>query len=412
MARRVAVVGAGVTGLATAWFLQEQGVEVTVLERERVAAGASWGNTGWLMAADSSPLTHPETLHDGLRALLHQASPLAVPLRPDAGLYGFLLRFASHCTRRHWRDAMRAFAPLANGALSAYDALETGGVAAASKCAHRVAFTSTDERDAFAKRLDELRALGLTTDHDVLDATAIRAAAPVLSSAVVGGISLPGQRFVDPAPFMTSLAESVVDRGGVLRIGSSVRGVRSTHSGVEVLIDDARPRIMRFDDVVIATGAWLSPLVRRHGVRVRVRSGRGYSFRARLGVTVADPVYLPQAHVAASPIQGRLRFAGVMEFRRPSEPLDPRRIRDMVDAARPMLRGVDLDDREDEWVGPRPVSVDGMPLAGQTATPGVWCIGGHAMEGMVLGPVTARLLADAIATGEIPRELIPFDPCR
>jgi D-amino-acid dehydrogenase len=164
--------------------------------------------------------------------------------------------------------------------------------------------------------------------------------------------------------------------------------------------------------VVVATGAWLSGLVRRHGVRVQVRAGRGYSFRARLDAAAADPVYLPGQHVACTPMRGRLRLAGLMEFRRPHNPLDPRRIRALVDAARPMLRGVDLDDREDEWVGPRPVAADGLPLAGSTSTPGVWCIGGHAMEGMVLGPVTARLLAEAVVSGRTPDVLLPFDPRR
>jgi D-amino-acid dehydrogenase len=84
----------------------------------------------------------------------------------------------------------------------------------------------------------------------------------------------------------------------------------------------------------------------------------------------------------------------------------------MVEAARPMLENVDVDDRTEEWVGPRPVSADGMPLVGPTASRRVWCVGGHAMEGMVLGPVTAQLAAEGIARQRTPNALYAFNPLR
>lgn len=400
-------------GVATAWFLQEHGYDVTVLERHRVAAGASWGNAGWLLAGDTTPLPHPDVLRYGIRAWIDPTSAFSVPWRPDLGLYRFLLGFARHCTAAHWERGVRALAPLANGALEAYDDLERGGVAPTSHATrHLACFGDLSSRDAHARHLEQLQELGLTTDFEVLDATGARAATPVASSQVRGAIALRGQRFLDPTTFMPSLADSVITRGGHLRIGTEVKGVRATTKGVEVLLTGSPPQLERYDAIVVCTGAWLGTLTRRHGVRVGVRAGRGYSFDARLDVDVADPVYLPDQHVACTPMHGRLRLAGQMEFARPHDPLDPRRVRRLVEAARPMLQGVDLDDRVDEWVGPRPVTTDGLPLAGPTSTPGVWCVGGHAMEGMVLGPVTAKLVAEGVARGRPPDALLPFDPRR
>ena len=82
-ARKVAVVGAGMVGLATAWHLQERGVEVTVLDREGVAAGASWGNAGWLTPAIATPLPEPAVLRYGMRAVLSANSPVYVPPTAD-----------------------------------------------------------------------------------------------------------------------------------------------------------------------------------------------------------------------------------------------------------------------------------------------------------------------------------------
>jgi D-amino-acid dehydrogenase len=102
----------------------------------------------------------------------------------------------------------------------------------------------------------------------------------------------------------------------------------------------------------------------------------------------------------------------MMEFRKPEAALDPRRIQAIAEAARPLLRGADLDTRQDEWVGSRPCTVDGLPLIGQTANPRVFAAGGHGMWGITLGPVTGQLLAEQMVTGKRVAELAPFDPMR
>ncbi|WP_375335660.1 FAD-dependent oxidoreductase [Blastococcus sp. TML/C7B] len=101
--RSVAVVGAGMVGLATAWFLQESGAEVTVYEQDVVAAGASWGNAGWLTPSLTAPLPEPAVLRYGLRAVLSPRSPVYVPPRADARLLRFLARFARNSTPGRWR---------------------------------------------------------------------------------------------------------------------------------------------------------------------------------------------------------------------------------------------------------------------------------------------------------------------
>jgi D-amino-acid dehydrogenase len=152
-------------------------------------------------------------------------------------------------------------------------------------------------------------------------------------------------------------------------------------------------------------------------VKTIVQAGRGYSFFVRPESPPANPVYFPSQRVACTPIHDAdgnpgLRVAGMMEFRRPKAPPDPRRIRAIVDAAAPLLRGVDWDGRTNEWVGSRPCTADGLPLVGATRTPGVYVAGGHGMWGIALGPLTGRLLAERIARGTSDRLLDSFDPLR
>jgi D-amino-acid dehydrogenase len=102
MSQRVAVIGAGMVGLSTAWFLQQHGLSVTVYDRRHVAAGSSWGNAGWLTPALTAPLPEPAVLSYGVRAVLSPSSPVYVPLRPEPRLLRFLTGFARHSTARHW----------------------------------------------------------------------------------------------------------------------------------------------------------------------------------------------------------------------------------------------------------------------------------------------------------------------
>src|SRR3954453_21996565 len=110
--QHVAVIGAGMVGLSTAWFLQEAGVQVTVYDRDRVAAGASWGNAGWLTPALTAALPAAAVLRYVLRGVLHARSPFYLPPRADVTLARFLGGFVANSTARRWRRGMAAYVPL------------------------------------------------------------------------------------------------------------------------------------------------------------------------------------------------------------------------------------------------------------------------------------------------------------
>ena len=160
--RQVAVIGAGMVGLSCAWFLQEAGVQVTVYERDRVAAGASWGNAGWLTPALTAPLPEPSVLRYGLRALLSPRSPVYLPPRADPTLVRFLTGFVAHSTARAWRRGMAAYVPLNERALEAFDVLAAGGVMAPTHRAETFLACFRRERDAerLCAELEQIRDAG------------------------------------------------------------------------------------------------------------------------------------------------------------------------------------------------------------------------------------------------------------
>lgn len=372
--RNVAVVGAGMVGLSTAWFLQEHGADVTVFDRDGVAAGASWGNAGWLTPGLATPLPEPAVLSYGVRAVLSPSSPVYVPPSASPRLLRFLAGFAANSTAAKWRRAMESLVPINGRALESFDMLTDGGVKAETSDAGSfiAAYRTAEERRVLIEEIEHIRAAGQKLEYEAVDGDRARELEPALSDEIGAAVVLFGQRFIEPGRFVHALADSVRGRGGEIREGAEVTGVDDTggaRGGVEVRTSGGGAE--RFDAVVLANGVWLGDLARRFGVREIVQAGRGYSFSVPMERVPEGPVYFPSQRVACTPMDGRLRVAGMMEFRRPDAPLDPRRIRAIVEAARPLLRGADLAARHDEWVGSRPCTRDGLPLIGATRSPRV-----------------------------------------
>ena len=405
--RSVIVVGAGIVGLSTAWFLQERGVEVTVVDREGVATGSSWGNAGWVSPALTIPLNQPGVLRYGLRSLLSSSAPLHIPLRADLGLARFLATFARHCSHASAERVVNALQPLNAECVEAFDVLTGNGVDAPVTDSAIIALFENDAgADELRAEIGVLERAGLPVQARRLTGAALRDAVPLAAPDATVALAVEQQRYVDPGRFVTALGRAVIERGATLRterivdVSTNGRVVLRTIGGVDLTADA----------VVLATGAWLPDLAQRW-VRVPIRAGRGYSFTVPVDRPMPGPIYLPTVRVACTPYRGAMRVAGTMEFRGPDEPVVDARVRSIVDSAAGLLDGVRWEARSDVWVGPRPVSADGLPVIGQIST-GLYVAGGHGMWGLAHGPVTGRLLTEQITTGKQPEALRAFDPLR
>lgn len=411
--RSAIVVGAGIVGLSTAWFLQERGVAVTVVDRIGVAAGASFGNAGYIAPALAIPLNEARILRYGLRSLLNPASPVRITPSLDPALWRFLARFAVNSRSRAWKRAARANVTLSEQCIEAYDELAANGVDAPVHDAPITAvFRDPEGPEHLLEELRHLQDAGEPVSTTELVGAELREQVPLASEAVIAGVRINNQRFVEPGRFLRALGDAVVARGAVLTT-ADIADVREIAGGAAVH-PHGGPALTA-DVAVIATGAWLSRLVRRW-VRVPVQAGRGYSFSVPVERPVPCPVYMPDERVACAPgDNGMLHVTGTMELRNADAPASTERIAMIAEAARPVLDGVAWEHRTDDWVGARPLSPDGRPLVGRLSGDGgagVYVAGGHGMWGMTHGPVTGRLLAEQIVTGVRPDALRDLDPRR
>ena len=413
-AGRAAVVGAGIVGLSVAWFLQEHGYEVTVYDSRGVAAGASAGNAGWICPGMTAPLPEPGVLSYALRSLARRESPLRVTPAALPVTARFLAAFAVNCTEARWRRGVADLAGICGLALSSYELLTRGGVEGEPSAAP-VVMAFSDPAEA-ASVEHELRAIGDAAPArsvSELSPDDLRSQYPVLSARARHGLRLDGQGYLQPLDYTRSLARSFLTRGGQFKVGDGgghVDRVEPAGAGKVGVTSSGTPA--EFDVAVLANGAWLRRLGRPAGVRLPLAAGRGYSFTVKSAAMIDGPLYLPSLRVACTPAPAGMRMAGTMEFRSPDAPVDRRRVEAIIRSAKDYLDGVDWASVSDLWVGPRPVTADGLPLIGATRRAGIYVAGGHGMWGMTLGPATGRLLAEFITTGTMPHELRPFDPCR
>ncbi|KUI38265.1 FAD-binding oxidoreductase [Mycobacterium sp. GA-2829] len=399
--RTVIVVGAGIVGLSTAWFLQERGVDVTLVERGGTAASESHGNAGWVSPALALPLNSPALIRAGWRSL-SDGAPVHLPMTANSGLAAFAVQFAAHCRRSSRERATLAAAAFNEDAIEAFDVLTANGVDADVR---ETTITALFRTPRGARRM--LRELADAGQVDTLSGGAVRERVPAASSASTAALAIGGQRLVEPGAFVRALERSVLERGATLRTVDA-RAVFSSGNGVTVYAGAGEP--LTADAAVIATGAWL-PRLTRGRIRVPIQSARGYAFTVPTDIPVSEPVYLPDLHVMCTPRPGGLHVSGSVEFRDTYEPAMTERVGAIVAAVDSVLDGVRWAERTDIRVVSSPVSPDGRPLIGEISR-AVYAAGGHGLWGLTHGPVTGRLLAEYVTTGKQPDPLREFDPLR
>jgi D-amino-acid dehydrogenase len=401
------VIGGGVAGLCSAYYLRQLGAEVTVVESNRVGSGASWGNGGWVCPAQAGPLPEPGLTWYGMRALFDRSSALYFEPAKLGELAPWLLRFWTYCNQRDHEHGVAALAALGRDVFDLVDGMRDDGVEFEL---HRqgmlVAAREPDlAREELAK-LQPMREHGYDLPDDVLEPADLHEAEPALADAIDGGFIVGQHWHVRPDSFTAGLAAAlrrmdveIVEGAEVndfLVNGGRLRGVR-TAAG-----DHAA------DAFMLAAGAWTTPLARMIGVRFPMQAGKGYSFFVNPSVMPKHSILLADVHVGCTPLGDRMRIGGTMEFSGLNTRLDEQRISNIVTAARTCFRPWETPEIEQRWAGMRPITPDGLPVLDRAGFDNVYVATGYAMQGVTLAPPAGRAMAEFVTTGQKPDLLRPF----
>jgi D-amino-acid dehydrogenase len=408
MAERVVVVGAGAVGLCCAYFLQRAGSDVTILDAGPVGDGASWGNAGWVSPSLSAPIPGPAALRTALGSIGRPDSPLWLRPQPDPAFALWGLSFLRHCSRASNERGLAATALLSRDAFRYYDEMRADGLAV-DLVRHGLLFIARSgaELDLELAELRRLPAHGIAADVTRLSAEECRDRQPVIGPEVAGGIFVGTEGHLDPRQLTAALAALIASRGGIVRPGVAVRDFVVRDGRVAAVVTGGEE--ISAGAVVIAAGALSVPVTRMLGARLPMTAGKGYSVSVGCPDLPLAPMYLVETRIGATPMAGRLRLAGTIEFSGLNSRLDARRIASVVRAARPYFPGLDWADVAEEWTGMRPLCPDGLPVLDRV--PGVanaYLATGHSTLGITLAAVTGAHMAEFVRTGTPPPATRPF----
>ena len=413
MGSRVVVVGAGVIGICCAYALVRRGAEVVVLERNGVGEGASYGNAG-VIAAGHPPMNKPDRVRQALTNVLDSTTPLYIAPRFDPALAAWLWRFSANCTERKLKANMQVLGPLGHATLERFRLLiEEERLDCGFREAGYYEICRTEKgvdhayRDVLLMREQGFNAEALTGDE--LDR---RFAS--LKAGTMGGAFFPDAGTCDPHRFVTELADRTRRQGGRVEEGHAVTQIEG---GTTPAVRTAAGERFEADAVVLTTGAYSLELARGLGCRLPIQPGKGYHRDLEVGDGGAPPLeaacILGETSVFCTPMSGRVRLAGTMEFSGLNHRMRPARLAQLTNAANEYLEDVQTARVTSEWCGLRPCSPDGLPIVGQV--PGqskVFIATGHAMSGLTLGPVTGSLIADLVVGSTPSLDITPLDPAR
>jgi D-amino-acid dehydrogenase len=414
----VVVIGGGVVGLCTAYYLAQAGLAVEVVERRGIASGASRGNAGWVCLSHSTPVPAPGVLRYVLKSLGRPDSPLYLRPLPDPAFARWLWRFWRSSTPAAFRRGYAAIAELNRDTFELFDALGEAGIATTLSRPGMVhAFLSATEARhhlAVQRQMAEGR---YPLPDDVTTGEAAHRLDGALSPRVRAAYLVKGEGVVDPEAFARALGGALTAAGVKIHENSEATGFR--YAGDRVIALRTEQGEIPCSAVVVAAGMRSPALLRELRHSLPLQAGKGYSFSVDLDPAPRHTLYFGERRTVASPIGGTTRIAGTMELSGNNNRLDWRRIVAVARASRHYLGPwfEDPDDLvtliRDPWVGGRPFLPDGLPVIDRV--PGhdnAYAATGHGMLGVTLGPVTGRRLADYILTGRRPASLAPFGLAR
>lgn len=395
--KKVVIVGAGIVGLSTAYYLNKKGLQVEVIDQSEGNDNCSFGNAGYVAPSHLIPLASPGIISQGLKWMLNSKSPFYIKPRLDVDLlkWGWLFKKAS--TSKRVREAVPVLYQLTTQSQLLYEQIiqEEGLDAGYQKpgllmvCQTHKGLEHEMELLEFAKNMG-LPAEKLTT-HET------ERIEPHIKYDSVGSLFFECDAWMTPHVFMKAFENILKQKGVVIRHQTVVEDFLQKNQQIVGL--NTSDGMLKGDHYVITAGAWTSSLMKKLGVSVPLQGGKGYSFMMAPSQSPTFPSILVEGRIATSPMLDGLRIAGTMELSGINHTIGQQRVEGIIENVKkaiPQYQSYDFSSIK-PWAGLRPCSPDGLPYIGKTRAANNLTVGtGHAMLGWTLGPITGQLIAQSL----------------
>lgn len=399
----VIIIGAGVAGLFTAYYLNKAGYSVTIADKDCGKNNCSYGNAGMIVPSHIIPLASPGMIRKGLTWMLNEESPFYIRPRFNLELLRWGWKFREAATRAH----VDACAPVLKNMLMTSrelllrleqeENLEFGFV----KKGLFMFCNSQKGLDEEAEVAEKAKSIGIPAS--VLTREEVKKMVPELKLNITGATWFPKDAHLHPGTLLDKLKTLLKQRGVRFCCECEITTIKIRNGRVSAAIcKDGRE--WKGSEFIITAGIWSSALSKTIKKRIPMQAGKGYS------ITLKNPKKLPQhcgilaeEKVTMTPMFEMLRFGGTMEIVGTDKHINPKKITGLKKSVCRYLPEFEMADLNghDIWVGLRPISPDGMPYVGQfNGIKNLYVSTGHAMMGMSLAPSSGKLIAELITSGK------------
>ena len=396
--RRALIVGGGVIGVTSAYYLSERNWDVTLIEKDSIGGGCSHGNCGLICPSDVLPLASPGAIRKTLAAMCRGRSPLYIKPRLTPRLWSWLLKFALRCNPRDMiRSANGRMALLEPSMLmyqQLFDRLEID-----CEWQHRgllYVFQSLKGLDAYSSTDETLsEEFGLIARR--LESQELHSLDPSLKDSVAGAWYYEDDGHLRPDRLMSEWKRILIEAGVQIHENTEMQGL-DVRQGTVVSAETSSGDFDA-DAVLVATGAVAVQMKRQIGVRLPIEPGKGYSITmSRPSICPEIPMLFPEHKIAVTPMNTGYRLGSTMEFSGFDTRINQKRINLIRKSAEVYMREPFGDELHEQWYGWRPMTYDGLPFIGPAPSmKNLFVAAGHNMLGLSMAPATGRLVAELMS---------------
>jgi len=393
--KNVVIIGGGIIGLSTAYYLKQAGCKVCIIDQSNISAGASFVNAGYISPSHVIPLSSPGMVASGIKMMFNSASPFYLKPRLNLDLWRWAWAFNKSATAKHVTYAAPIIRDLTILSRELYQAMKDQKIFDFQF--ERKGLLMCYQTEKFAEKEAHMaavaRAQGLEVKH--FDKAELLKMEPELKAE--GAYYYLCDAHSTPGEFMQSMHKYLKQNGVTFYTDEPVLDFNQVQNHVQSVT--TTKQTLACDELVIACGSW-SPLVaKKLGVKLLIQAGKGYRINVHRKTGIQYPAILAERNTAVSPMNGFTRFGGTMELSGINHKINPLRVKAIADAAQAFYTNLTINKEElaDAACGLRPVSPDGLPFIGRAKHfNNVSIAAGHSMMGWSQGPATGKLISEII----------------
>ncbi len=394
----IGIIGGGIIGLSSAYYLNKAGHKVTIIEQGDLKDGCSFGNAGMIVPSHFIPMATPGMISKGIRWMFNSTSPFYVKPRLSGDLIKWGYQFYKHSTKEHVERSIPALKEISLLSKAMYQQLakelpfDFGYNERGLMMLFQNAETEKEERET----AHLANKIGI--EAHLLSAEEVQKLEPDVKVKVRGGVYFPGDGHLTPQALVSQLITFLKVRGVTFQTQTTVE---------DFIIESERIKLIKtskgefyFEEVVIAAGSWSGLLAAKLDLSLPMQAGKGYSFTLqKVEKNIRIPSIFLEARVAITPMGNTLRFGGTMEISGVDHTISMNRVKGIVDSIPryyPDMK-VAMPMKENVWHGLRPCSPDGLPYIGRSKKiRNLILATGHSMMGVSLGPGTGKLISEIV----------------